>query len=840
MSPTNGTNIEKFAYAEVLGVLRERARKRPGSWVAAQGDGGLLTVEWAVAAPDASTPESLRLSRTLVEPVAEDLERAQAALPKDLEMGPIHYQRSPGEGGGTIQIGLRPATGRPAAERCPICRASPRYGTPLFGDLQRCAVCTLRGASRTGREGSAVIMAVFVAMILALLVGGTFLHLSAAQHGRGARTRTQTLDAAATGAIEVMTERLLARAQTRLGWVTPADLAALDAAAAAIPVTAPATLAEAGYRVVAVRDLDPLPEDADPLAVWTDQPRLTYDQTPRAAGQTAARTVEVEIRARVTGPAGTQRTFTRTVAISRLQAHPYAMYTAGGMAEFCARALPGTTIAGSVRVDGTAAFYDCPGTQSIVGTLEARDQVANYNTATNRILSQSGWISIPSYTREAAEGAGTAILASTEGRVRLPAAWGGTYEPSRFQDASLAGTGECADRAGACGGRGYFAPSAAIQHVGGGALQITCGPAFGFTSLCQDSVAPAVRYRAWTAASAPGTAGPDPAQPTRLWRGLIFDPRRESWCTATVAGNTYSTHRCPSNAYGWVLDMAALRPLRGGILYVAAAAVDPPGRAAAGAQEVLVIRNAATLSAPLTIVSDLPVYVVGSFNTTRHTGWRGPPPAMIDAPRITALPAEADEQLGLAAGAAGWASVWDLVPPAGSAAPSALPLAAAQSVTYFAVLRTQACVRPEGVYVGGAIDHAPAPLGDWSRAEIRLVGAAEVSLVAGATAAACQLAGTAFGVAADGSAWQPPLARSVLYDPRLASPTFRVPGSYLAENLPVGGVVGASNRTPARQANATGGYGVARITRQTARRTPRPAIAAFPALPTLPPAPSAL
>jgi hypothetical protein len=46
-------------------------------------------------------------------------------------------------------------------------------------------------------------------------------------------------------------------------------------------------------------------------------------------------------------------------------------------------------------------------------------------------------------------------------------------------------------------------------------------------------------------------------------------------------------------------------------------------RAAAGAQEALVIRNAEQLAAPLTIVSDLPVFVVGSLNTARQAAWRG-------------------------------------------------------------------------------------------------------------------------------------------------------------------------------------------------------------------------
>ena len=74
----------------------------------------------------------------------------------------------------------------------------------------------------------------------------------------------------------------------------------------------------------------------------------------------------------------------------------------------------------------------------------------------------------------------------------------------------------------------------------------------------------------------------------------------------------------------------------------------------------------------------------------------------------------------------------------------------------------------------------------------------------------------------------------MIYDSRLLNPAFKVPGSYLPANIPSAGVAGASLRTPARQAAATGGFAVMRIARQTARRTPRSAIT-LPAAPVLPP-----
>jgi hypothetical protein len=267
--------------------------------------------------------------------------------------------------------------------------------------------------------------------------------------------------------------------------------------------------------------------------------------------------------------------------------------------------------------------------------------------------------------------------------------------------------------------------------------------------------------------------------------------------------------------------------------------VDPPGRAAAGAQEALVIRAAEQLAAPLTIVSDLPVFVVGSLNTARQAAWRGPPPLMIDAPRLTLLPAEADLQLGLAPGSAGWASVWDLVAPAGSTSPSALPLVAASNATLYAVLRTRVCGRPAGVYQGGVVDQAPSVIGDWSAAEVRVVGAVEQSEETGLTAAQCQWWGSGYGASADGSAWRVPGGRTILYDPRLQHPGFVVPGSFLPSNLPAGGVPGAALRDGARQGRATGGYGLLRITQATGRREPRASVP-LPRDAAMPPAPAPL
>lgn len=693
-------------------------------------------------------------------------------------------------------------------------------------------------------RGSTLIGVLLLLVLLSILVGGAMMSLEALERARGSRSQIDQLDAAGRGAIEAMTRRLQSRASLRLGAIDAGDVAALNGDVASLPTT-PGVLidpVETGYRVVAVREQDPIPEDAEFLNLWTDQPRIRYSTTPRPQGQVASRTIEVEMRVRVTGPAETRRTLTRTVAVSRVSAYPYALYSHGTEAEFCSFT-GGATIAGAVRVDGLAYFPGCAAGVTLIGTLEGRDGVRNDNPR-NRILAEDGWLPLETWSRASAETGGTTLLGASAGHVRIPPAWGGTYQDRRRQDAALAGTGECADRLLACEANSYFAPGVTLQRtiIGASAsVTISCGQAYNFSASCRPGVGAAVRYHPWPWAAAlpAGLALADPSNPTRLWRGLLFDPRRESRCRATVAGNAYDTHRCPSNTFGWVLDLASLPPISGGLLYVRQAAIDPPGRAAAAAQEALVIRAGDRLAAPLTIVSDLPVFIVGSLNAERHSTWRGPPPLMVDAPRISVLPAEADVQLGLATGAPGWASVWDVVAPSGSGVASAIPLVATSNVTLYAVLRTKVCGRPGGVYQGGSLDQAPSAVGDWLAAEIRVVGAVEQSVESGLTAAQCQWLGAGFGDTPDFSTWEPPGTRTILYDPRLRHPAFVVPGSFLPDNLPGSGVAGAARRDAARQARATGGYGLLRVTQETGRREPRPAVV-LPGSPALPPAPPPL
>lgn len=131
------------------------------------------------------------------------------------------------------------------------------------------------------------------------------------------------------------------------------------------------------------------------------------------------------------------------------------------------------------------------------------------------------------------------------------------------------------------------------------------------------------------------------------------------------------------------------------------------------------------------------------------------------------------------------------------------------------------------------------PLGDWLGVELRVVGAVEQTEDSGLTAAQCQWLGSGYGSTADASPWWAPGARTLLYDPRRQHPAFAIPGSFLPANIAAAGVAGAARRDAARQARATGGYGLLRLTQQTGRREARPALA-LAAMPPLPPAPPPL
>lgn len=132
------TGQATFTLEDALLRLRDSAARDPGQWKHAESERASLQLAWLAGSTEMATPEALRVTRRFVAPVAEDLERIAAALPPDVEIGPI----LPEAEARRFTLGIRPRTNRPRAERCP-CGASPRYGTRLYGDRQLCAVCAL-------------------------------------------------------------------------------------------------------------------------------------------------------------------------------------------------------------------------------------------------------------------------------------------------------------------------------------------------------------------------------------------------------------------------------------------------------------------------------------------------------------------------------------------------------------------------------------------------------------------------------------------------------------------------------------------------------------------------
>jgi hypothetical protein len=390
----------------------------------------------------------------------------------------------------------------------------------------------------------------------------------------------------------------------------------------------------------------------------------------------------------------------------------------------------------------------------------------------------------------------------------------------------VAGSGECLDfdPTGACAGAAAYHPSLRVRGSTR-AVAYSCGAGYGGAS-CAPALA-ALTWTPWPFGADPGSAAPDPASPGRLWHGLYPDPRAAGRCTATVAGSTWRTFRCPTNPWGWTLDAGALPVLPGGVLSIARSKGFPLGADPNEAREVLLIRGGRRLAGPLTIHSQLPVVIVGSFNVET------PKPALIIAPRITVLPNEADDQLRTTA-------VWDSVAATGGSVPRALPLMAASNVTIYAVLRMGACGTVGGQDFGGVWRGAPAVVGDWSRAGLRIVGAVEVTDESSAGAAWCGRWGAALNSPQpSGTASLQPRSREVLFDARLLYPAFQPPGSWSAANVPTPSAAGAPSRTPARQAHATGGTVALRLIAPTSGGPfTLPATVAFPAARSLPsPAP---
>lgn len=703
------------------------------------------------------------------------------------------------------------------------------------------------GAVRTSlaacRRGFAL-NAVLITIVLMTMLVTTSVFLTVAEENSAAAARQRVrLAAAAEAVVAEMQERLLARAQSVSGALWDVDLAVMNSAAVLdVELADPGVeidAARTGWRVIEVRDGERIPHDEVPVAAWTDQPRLAYAGTPPVGGLVAARTLVVAIYATVTGRDGGTYRVRRDLAISQVPPHQHALYAAGD-AELCSYGTTASAVGGPVRVDGRLIALSCPNLIRYTGGIEARDGITVADPATHYVVGTDGQLPLASVSRAEAEADPAAALAPWGGRVRVDAALGGALGTGRLSTASVAGSGECDDVPAAgglgCGGAARYFPSVQVQRTTRGAgteFSAVCGAAY--DEGCADVLA-AIAYRPWPFLAEPldGVAAVDPSDPQSLWRGLLPDARRETRCTATVGGNTFRTARCATNLYGFRVDLARLPAVAGGLLSIRAATGQSPDANPSGAQEIVLLENASSLAGPLTIHSELPVYVAGNFNTTFRAAYNGPPPAKIHAPRVVVLPNEATSQLQTSA-------VWDSVPRAGSTTPAAEPLRAESNVTLYVVIRSGYCRSVGGRYFGGAWEGAPAVLGDWSRAGLRIVGAVEVQDET-TTAAAC----AAFAAAMDapppsGTATLQPLSRTLLFDERLLHANFQPPGAWGYGNVAYSGPSAVPGRTFARQLRAIGGTVVVRRIRDDWRGFPPiPAAVPIPGPGPLPAAPPAL
>lgn len=686
-------------------------------------------------------------------------------------------------------------------------------------------------------RGAALVIVLFLLAALAGFLSSSAGILQSDVRSSTSRAAVRQVERAASSAATVLQARLESLAARRLGDLSEADLDALNASVSTLPdpgggISLRTGTAETGVVLRAVRQNHVLPFDETPLALWTDQPRRSYTTIPPVSGRIASQTLEFVVYATVQGTGGIRHTAWRIAAVSRVPPHQDALYVAGE-GEICA---PGGTlhrVHGSVRTDGGLRLADCGGTVEYTGGLEVGGDLRVDGTpGLHQLVGDAGAVALTSLAASVTEMNPDAALAPWGGRLRMVGGVGGRIPRTRFATPTVAGSGACLDfvagGTSSCAGSSAYHPTLQVQGVRP-TPSYRCGAGYGGAD-CSAALA-ALTWTPWPFSGAvdPSLAHPDPGDPSRLWRGLYPDARRETRCTATVAGASWRTLRCPSNAWGWTLDAGALPALPGGVLSVARAAGMPPEANPDGVREVLLIRNAREIAGPLTIESQLPVVLVGSFNVVR------PKPAMIHAPRITVLPAEAELALRTT-------SVWDSVPPTGGSTPRAFPLVAQSNVSLFAVLRTGSCRQIGSEDFGGSWRAAPAVLGDWSRVGLRVVGAVEVEDRTSDGAAACRAWGAAANaVPPSGTPTVEPRSREVLYDPRLLHPAGQPPGSWTAANVPSPSADGAPSRTPARQAHATGGTTAFRLLSAVSRRPFRaPAAAAFPSAPPLPSPPPPL
>jgi hypothetical protein len=630
------------------------------------------------------------------------------------------------------------------------------------------------------RSGSALLMVLVAISVVGLMSVWLFVFNTLTFQTVRARNQLASANIVAESVVRVMAERLVAAAESSLGHIDSGQIEQLNAGLSSItlPPGFELDLDRTVYSIKWSGEHVPLPGDLDPIVSVSDWPR-SAGSPPVLSGALASRAVQVQAAAVVRGERNGARGAVARLLIARIMPYQYAVATDGTL-DACVSS--GTLYVSGVLRSESDVRADCMGMLYLAGGIHAGGDIVASGQGRARIVWAGAELPIQSVTRQQFLGSPEAMLDQWGGRITLLAASGARLWPTRYQDALVAGSGECVDFDASCSGTSVHSPSLRLQRLTAGAgaeYQVTCGPAYGATD-CTQGLGLSIAYTPlpFGAGSAGGAAQPDPLQPDRPWQGLFVDYRREQYCTAAAGGGgTFRTFRCPSNPYGYQIDLAALPPVPGGLLVIRGSphAVDEP------LQEVVLLINGDELAAPLSIVSEIPVYIAGSFNATNSK------PAMVDAPLITLLPPSWSTHFSTA-------SAWDSV-----GAP--LQMRASGVTAVHAVLRS-AYHPTVGSYYGGVVEHIPSVLGDWSGAGLRVVGAIEGRAVAAGVPGSYSAAFPAYGLAPAGvQTWQPAF-REIHHDPALYEPGAQPPGSWSAANVP-GTVWG---RDSARQSNAAGGH----------------------------------
>jgi hypothetical protein len=236
------------------------------------------------------------------------------------------------------------------------------------------------GGARTASttRGFTLVGVLILIVIASLLVSTTVALTVSAERSAGAAQRRARLATAAGAAAAELEELLLARVQATSGALRDADLSILNSTAPAEIELGSTDLSiepgETGFRVIEVRQNDPIPSDAAPLAAWTDQPRLSYAGIPPVGGLVAARTVVVAVIATVHDATGAKFRVRRDLAVSQVPPHQSALYVAGD-GEICASGTSENWVSGPVRVDGTLRALSCGNLVRYVGGVVARDGI---------------------------------------------------------------------------------------------------------------------------------------------------------------------------------------------------------------------------------------------------------------------------------------------------------------------------------------------------------------------------------------------------------------------------------------------------------------------------------